>query len=234
MRGDVLHYDETQGFGFIAGADGNRYTFAREDLRHMATVSKGAQVEFQPSGGQAREVFAIQAPLAASSASAPVRAATPQHFGRFATEAASSSTGLWGYFRRGLTENYVNFRSRARRKEYWGFYLFWAISAVALSTVGFGIDGLLGNLDAGLEEPVAGFALPGLFVLATLLPGIAMTVRRIHDLGLSGWFCLLMLLPYVGGLITLVFSLLPSQKHDNKWGPVPAGVRVPPPYVPAA
>lgn len=232
MRGDVLHYDETQGFGFIDGADGNRYTFAREDLRHAATTSKGVTVEFQPSGGQAREVFVIRAESAASPE--PVAAAVPQNFGRFAAEPVSSSTGLWGYFRRGLTASYANFRDRARRKEYWGFYLFWAISVVVLSAIGFGIDGSFGNLDAGLEEPVAGLALPGLFVLATLLPCIAMTVRRIHDLGLSGWFCLLILLPYVGGLITLVFSLLPSQKHENKWGPVPAGVTVPPPYVPAA
>lgn len=232
MRGNVLHYDETQGFGFIAGADGNRYTFAREDLRRTTTTATGAEVEFQPSGGQARDVLAIQGQPVASPA--PAQAAVPQHFGRFAAVATSPSTGLWGYFQRGLTENYANFRGRARRKEYWGFYLFWAIAAVALSAIGFAIDGSLGNLDAGLEEPVAGLALPGLFVLATLLPALAMTVRRIHDLGLSGWFCLLMLLPYAGGLITLVFSLLPSQKHENKWGPVPAGIMVPPPYLPAA
>lgn len=232
MRGNVLHYDETQGFGFIAGADGNRYTFAREDLRRTTTTATGAEVEFQPSGGQARDVFAIQGQPVASPA--PAQAAVPQHFGRFAAGATSPSTGLWGYFQRGLTENYANFRGRARRKEYWGFYLFWAIAAVALSAIGFAIDGSLGNLDAGLEEPVAGLALPGLFVLATLVPALAMTVRRVHDLGLSGWFCLLMLLPYVGGLITLVFSLLPSQKHENIWGPVPAGIMVPPPYLPAA
>lgn len=230
MRGDVLHYDEAQGFGFIDGADGNRYTFAREDLRHAVTASKGVPVEFQPSGGQAREVFVIRAASATASPE-PVAATVPQHFGRFALEPISSSTGLWSYFRRALTESYANFRGRARRKEYWGFYLFWAISVVVLSTVGFAIDGSLG---AGLEEPIAGLALPGLFVLAALLSCIAMTVRRIHDLGLSGWFCLLILLPYVGGLSLLVFSLLPSQKSDNRWGPVPAGVKVPAPHVPAA
>jgi len=67
-------------------------------------------------------------------------------------------------------------------------------------------------------------------VLATIVPSIAITVRRQHDIGLSGWFYLLILLPYLGGMIIFVFSLIPSQKHENKWGPVPAGVRLPAPY----
>jgi uncharacterized membrane protein YhaH (DUF805 family)/cold shock CspA family protein len=247
MRGEVLHYDETQGFGFLAGSDGNRYGFAREDLRGTAVPGKGTEIEFQPSGSQARDVFAIHAPVGVQQATAtPAPATSVPQFGRRGSDQDVSqfsgavaaegpaSTGLWSYFWRAITANYVNFRARARRKEYWGYYLFWAISAVALTVIGFGIDGALGRLDAGMEEPIAGFALPGLFVLATLLPSIAVTIRRIHDLGLSGWFYLLILLPYVGGLIIFVFTLIPSQKHENRWGPVPAGVNIPAPYVPAA
>lgn len=246
MRGEVLHYDQAQGFGFVAGADGNRYTFAREDLRGTATPGKGSQVEFQASGSQARDVFAIHAQVGVvqTAAAAPAAATSVPQFGRrgsdqeapasMAATTAPASIGLWSYFWRSLTTNYASFGARARRKEYWGYYLFWVISAIALSAIGFGIDGTLGNLDAGMEEPIAGFALPGLFVLATLLPSIAVTVRRIHDLGLSGWFYLLIVLPYVGSLIIFVFALIPSQKHENKWGPVPPGVRIPPPFVPAA
>ena len=225
MRGEVLYYDETQGFGFISGADGNRYAFAREDLRRDMQISKGAEVDFQPSGGQARNVFAIR-----SQATAPAAAPPPQLFGRAAVSRVVEKTSLWSYFWCGLTARYANFRGRARRKEYWGFYLFWAISLVLLMVAGFGIDGALGNLEAGQEQPVAAIVLPGLLLLAGVVPGIAVTVRRIHDLGLSGWFYLLILLPYVGGLIILVFSLMPSQKQENKWGPVPAGVKVPPPH----
>ncbi|MDH4987164.1 DUF805 domain-containing protein [Aminobacter anthyllidis] len=192
-------------------------------------------------------MFAIHAQVGVPQAAATPAAATsvPQ-FGRRGSDQDVSqfsgavaagdvaSTGLWSYFWCAITINYASFRARARRKEYWGYYLFWAISVVALTAIGFGIDGALGRLDAGMEEPIAGFALPGLFVLGTLLPSIAVTIRRIHDLGLSGWFYLLILLPYVGGLIIFVFTLIPSQKHENRWGPVPAGVRIPPPYVPAA
>lgn len=230
MRGEVLHYDETQGFGFIAGVDGNRYAFAREDLKRVVPMGKGTQVEFQPNAGYARGIFPVRPQLDGDGA-APAATTSPQPFGQPAFAATAQSTGLWSYFRRAITTNYVNFHGRARRKEYWGFYLFWLIAVVALSALGFAVDGAVGNLET--ELPVVTFALPVLFVLATFLPAVAMTVRRIHDIGLSGWFYLLILVPSVGGLVIFVFSLIPSQARDNKWGPVPAGVNVPPPYVPA-
>ncbi|MEO5324689.1 DUF805 domain-containing protein [Mesorhizobium sp. CC13] len=253
MRGEVLHYNQAEGFGFITGADGNRYAFAREDMRQAATMGKGTQVEFTPSGGQARDVFAIHAPIERPAAPIPQAGRSVPRFGRSgATDSMSpltgyapaptpsyasdsgASTGLWSYFRQAITTHYVNFRGRARRKEYWGYVLFWLIAVTALAIAGFAVDAATGNLDAGMGEPVIGFALPGLFVVATLLPGLAVTIRRIHDLGLSGWFYLLILLPYVGGLIIFVFTLIPSQKHENRWGPVPAGVRIPTPYAPTA
>lgn len=232
MRGEVLHYDESQGFGFITAADGNRYTFSREDLRREVPISKGVQIEFQPSGSQARDIFSIRAQMgsvptagipAPDASSTPAQA--PRHFGRAAVSEQSGNTGLWSYFWRGLTENYVNFRGRARRKEYWGFYLFWLIACVAIAAICLMIDGGMDNLD-GYETPTATLVGVGLFGLATFLPGLAMIVRRQHDIGLSGWFYLLILIPYIGSLIIFVFSLIPSQKHENKWGPIPAGVRI--------
>ncbi|RUW18093.1 DUF805 domain-containing protein, partial [Mesorhizobium sp. M4B.F.Ca.ET.013.02.1.1] len=60
MRGEILHYDEDQGFGFLTGADGNRYSFAREDMRRETSLTKGAVVEFQPDRGQARNVYSVR------------------------------------------------------------------------------------------------------------------------------------------------------------------------------
>jgi uncharacterized membrane protein YhaH (DUF805 family)/cold shock CspA family protein len=238
MRGEVLHYDEAQGFGFITGADGNRYTFRREDLRRAFPLSKGTQIEFRESGGQARDIFSVgsETPATASkvaTAMAPATAAAPhrQHFGRFAVSDPPVSTGLWSYFWEGITRNYVNFRGRARRKEYWGYALFFLLGLIALSLAGVGVDFALGNMDPGDETPVATVSISLLLVLACILPTIAMCVRRQHDIGLSGWFFLLILVPYMGNLIMFVFSLIPSQKHENKWGPVPVGVRIPAPYV---
>ena len=233
MRGEVLHYDESQGFGFIQGADGNRYAFTRETLRRTFPVAKGMQVEFREGGGYARDVLAIRGATEPARSPAPAAAPTNRpHYGRHASLDAAPSTGLWTYFKRGLTVNYASFRGRARRKEYWGYFLFWLVALFAVIAAGLAIDAAMMNLDSG--APSVTIRLTGFFVLATLVPGIAMTVRRQHDIGLSGWFFLLIFVPYVGNLIIFVFSLIPSQKHDNRWGPVPAGVTVPPPFIPGA
>ncbi|RUU33009.1 DUF805 domain-containing protein [Mesorhizobium sp. M6A.T.Ce.TU.002.03.1.1] len=229
MRGEVLHYDETQGFGFITGADGNRYSFARENLRRETSVAKGALVEFQPGGGHARDVFSINAQTAAAgapaAAAAPSRtgnapeAPKPQHFGRFAEN--GPATGLWSYFWRGLTENYFNFAGRARRKEYWGYFLFWTIALTVVVGIGLFIDDAMGNID---DLPAVTVGLCGAFVLATIPPWIGLNVRRLHDIGLTGWLFLAVLIPTIGWLIILVFALIPTQARENQWGPVPAGV----------
>jgi len=236
VRGEVLHYDVAQGFGFITAVDGSRYTFSREDLRRDAPMSKGMAVEFQPAGSHARNVLSIRAqfgipsvmpsdPAAsprASAASAPMA----QQFGRAAASGSAGNASLWGYFWRGVTSNYVNFRDRARRAEYWSFYLVYLLVGATLVGTGVALDLAAGNLDEPDGAPYAALSLFSLYFLATFIPNLAINVRRIHDIGLSGWFYLLILLPYVGGLIIFVFSLIPSQKHENKWGAIPAGVRV--------
>ena len=240
MRGEVLHYDEAQGFGFIAGADSNRYTFRREDLRRPISLSRGAAVELSESGVQARDVFSPAtdaAPgLSPAAGELPVPAygtapapSANRHFGRNAVGDDASgqdqaSTGLWGYFWAGITTNYANFRTRARRKEYWGYVLFLFLAFILLFAGGVAIDFALGNLEFGDEVPFATIGISGIVILASVIPSIAMAVRRQHDIGLSGWFFLLIFVPYVGNLIMLVFALIPSQRHENRWGPVPAGV----------
>ncbi|MBL8577497.1 MAG: DUF805 domain-containing protein [Mesorhizobium sp.] len=257
MRGEVLHYDEAQGFGFITGQDGNRYTFRREDMRRVFPAARGTAVEFRENGTQARDVFqAGSADVGAApeprvrSSSVPSVAVTPaatvatpsvapQHFGRNAVDddapvlQATPSMGLWAYFWNSMTTDYATFRGRARRKEYWAFVLFWTLALIVLSFVGLMIDALLGNFDPYGNGPVAILVVAGLAVAVGFLPGIAVTVRRFHDVGMSGWFYLLFVvlsLFTIGSLIIFVVTLIPSQKRDNKWGPVPEGVTIPPPY----
>ncbi|RST85058.1 DUF805 domain-containing protein, partial [Aquibium carbonis] len=140
---------------------------------------------------------------------------------RQAAEAADALS-LFGYFKACVTGGYARFRGRARRKEYWGFVLFFLVTMTVLALVALFIDAALGNLDR--DEPITLAILPGLFGLAMVLPSVAVTVRRIHDIGLSGWFVLLGLIPTIGSLIILVFALVPSQKNPNRWGEVPPGV----------
>ncbi len=220
MRGEVLHYDDEQGFGFINGADGKRYAFERSDLRRLIPISKGTQVEFQADAANAREIFVVRGAVAS--------AAAASQFGREAVVAAPEDTGLWSYFIRTLTTNYANFRGRARRKEYWGFFLFWMISFLVIVGVAAYLDVQAGNFDFdyGGDAPYLTIAAVVIIVLFGFIPTLALTVRRQHDIGLSGWFYLLILVPYIGGMIIFVFTLIPSQKHDNKWGPVPYGVSI--------
>ncbi|TIM29380.1 MAG: DUF805 domain-containing protein, partial [Mesorhizobium sp.] len=121
MRGAVYHYDQDQGFGYINGADGKRYIVGHEDLSPGVALVRGAPVEFQPDDGTARAVIAGR-PSAAKSRNLIPRGVEP----------AQSTTGLWTYFWRAFKVRHVSFTGRARRKEFWGFFLFTLIVFFAL------------------------------------------------------------------------------------------------------
>ena len=114
-----------------------------------------------------------------------------------------------------MRDNYANFNGRARRKEYWMFTLFFLLFALLAGFV-------IGILSA-VGETVAMIAiiLAVVWYLAHLVPSLAVTVRRLHDTGKSGWFYLLALIPYIGGLIIFIFTVIEGDKGDNKYGPDP-------------
>lgn len=115
-----------------------------------------------------------------------------------------------------VLKKYVVFRGRARRREYWYFFLFNIVISIAL---GF-IDGVTGMLD-----PTTGIGtLGGIYSLAVFLPSIAVAVRRLHDIGRTGWWLLIILIPILGALTLLVFSLFDSQEDDNEYGENPKAV----------
>jgi uncharacterized membrane protein YhaH (DUF805 family) len=131
---------------------------------------------------------------------------------------------LFSYFKRALTQKYVDFQGRARRKEYWGYQLFSFLAICALLIIGFVLDVTVGGLSMDVEDdsvPVIATALLILYVLATFLPALAITIRRMHDIGVSGWVYLVAFIPYIGGLVIFVMSLIPSQIGTNTYGPSP-------------
>ncbi len=107
---------------------------------------------------------------------------------------------------------YVGFRGRARRSEYWYFFLF----TLLLGLVTGSIDGLLGLADDFGNGPVGGLA-----SLAVLLPSLAVGARRLHDTGRSGWWLLIGLVPLVGAIILIVFFCQDSAPGANEHGPSP-------------
>ena len=113
----------------------------------------------------------------------------------------------------GVLQKYVVFSGRATRSEYWLFVLANLIVAIALGI----IAGIGAETTPILVLPLV------LYGLGTFLPSLAVTVRRFHDGGYSGWMILLGLIPAIGGIIVLIFMILPSERGDNKHGPDPRG-----------
>ena len=112
-----------------------------------------------------------------------------------------------------VLKKYAVFDGRARRKEYWFFYLFYFIFMIGLMI----IDGVTGSLseDAGLG------LLSGIFVLAMIIPGIAVGIRRLHDTDRSGWWLLISLVPLIGGIWLIVLLVLDGTAGSNQYGPDP-------------
>jgi len=112
-----------------------------------------------------------------------------------------------------VLKKYAVFSGRARRKEYWFFALFNAIFVFALTVI---------DISAGLYDVFAEIGLlSGLYSLAVLLPSIAVSVRRLHDIGRTGWWLLIVFVPIIGIIVLLVFAVLDSTPGDNRYGPNP-------------
>ncbi len=117
---------------------------------------------------------------------------------------------------------YFKFSGRASRSEYWWFFLFEIL--VGGAAMGFDIWTIMSAVNAAGGDPDAMLSI-GIFdymtfyyFLITFFPRMCVTVRRLHDVGLSGFFYLFYFVPVVGGLVVFVLTLLPSEASDNNHG----------------
>jgi uncharacterized membrane protein YhaH (DUF805 family) len=108
----------------------------------------------------------------------------------------------------GVLKNYATFSGRARRKEFWMFAL-----------INFVIMVILSALDMALGIGL----LSGLYALGVLLPSLAVGARRLHDIGKTGWWQLIGLVPLIGLLVLIIFFVMDSNPGDNQYGPNPKG-----------
>lgn len=117
------------------------------------------------------------------------------------------------WYKKVVLENYANFSGRARRSEYW-YYTLMNLIFVIIAMI---LDKVLGiNFDPLPYGPIY-----ALYALAVLVPGLAVAVRRLHDVGKSGWFMLIALVPLIGGIWLLVLFCTDSEAGDNQYGPNP-------------
>jgi len=101
----------------------------------------------------------------------------------------------------GPLRRYAEFHGRSSRKEYWLF--------------------LLGQVIFGLIAALVAIELYGVFLLATIIPSLAVYVRRLHDTNRSGWWVLIGLIPLVGNIVLFIFLVTRGTSGDNDYGPDP-------------
>ena len=106
-----------------------------------------------------------------------------------------------------VIKNTFNYKGRARRKEYW----YYILVASIIILIGFTLDGILDTPDT--LSGLAGFIL--------FFPSLAVTIRRLHDIGKSGWWYLISAIPFIGSLILLFWHCQETSPETNQWG-VPA------------
>jgi uncharacterized membrane protein YhaH (DUF805 family) len=120
-----------------------------------------------------------------------------------------------------VLKNYAVFTGRASRTEYWMFVLF----NIIFCTIAIVIDHLLGttfnidSLNGAVNFPYGYFYL--VYVLAVLIPGLAVFVRRLHDIGKTGWYFLVAIIPIVGAIWLLILLVTDSNPGANKYGTNP-------------
>lgn len=108
-----------------------------------------------------------------------------------------------------LSTNYCNFSGRSSRSEYWYFVLFNMLISFVINILTF----------ATMSDAM--LILGGIISLVLLLPGLGLAVRRLHDVGKSGWWLLIGLIPLIGAILLLVWFCTDSEPYTNRYGEVP-------------
>ena len=114
--------------------------------------------------------------------------------------------------------HYSKFTGRSRRSEYWWIQLFLVLTNLAVAAIDLAL------MDGDVDRFIAngGGGIVGLiWILVTIVPALAVLVRRLHDTGKTGWWALIGFVPLVGGIVLLVFTVLDSDAGENKFGVSP-------------
>ncbi|SMC35340.1 DUF805 domain-containing protein [Moheibacter sediminis] len=127
------------------------------------------------------------------------------------------------WYKKVVFENYANFRGRARRSEYWYFALCNGIISMVFYIPLLVTGGFSDNSEPGIIFWLC-YGLLMVYGLATFVPTLAVTVRRLHDIGKSGWYYFVGFIPLVGPIILLVWFFTEGEGHTNQWGSDPKDI----------
>jgi uncharacterized membrane protein YhaH (DUF805 family) len=137
-------------------------------------------------------------------------------------EKNESEYNMIDWFKKVVFKNYANFEGRARRSEYWYFTLISVILVLLYFAIGIIFVGFI-EIEA-LAPIITGLAI--LTYLGLLIPSLAVAVRRLHDVGKSGWMILISLIPIVGAIWLLVLMVTDSNPGENEYGANPKELAV--------
>lgn len=121
---------------------------------------------------------------------------------------------------------YADFSGRSRRKEYWMFALFNMLISTSIGVLALAlfVAGLSETAMLSILYPVIGLA--SLYGLFAFIPGLAVTIRRLHDTDRSGWWLLAGFIPLIGAFLLLVFYITEGTRGPNRFGPDPVTDRI--------
>lgn len=223
MRGVVLEFDRLTQLGLISGDDGRRYRFVGSQVQREDRVQPGECVDFEAHGDSARQIYRLTASFSPesrilarreSSGHGPAQEASsvggPVAWSRADEEAVElawrQEQGLWEWYVQAISLQ-LPIEGRGRRREYWGFCFFNFIVMLPLA--------LFAIVVAERTNLYAAWIPFGIYVLVASVAGVIVYVRRLHDIGLTGWFIVFAAIP----IFVFVTCVIPSQAHDNRWGP---------------
>ncbi|MGA8882733.1 MAG: DUF805 domain-containing protein [Acinetobacter sp.] len=199
MKGTLLDFNIQLNEGAISGEDGKRYSFFGSEWKEQVAPARGQQVDFVVNELNQATAIYLTSYVQQSNSSQFITPGNDQI-------QAEENYGFLDWSMKCL-KNYVNFSGRARRKEYWYFYLFQIVLGLAIGIV-LGIGGIS---DESMD------VVSGLLSLAFLLPTLAVGARRLHDVNRSGWW-MLIAFTIIGLIPLFIWSVSETKPESNKWG----------------
>lgn len=205
MKGKILDFSIQTSSGIITGEDNKRYQFSSSEWKEQTIPQRGIEVDFDHTeDGKAIGIYlALDSHLVNQSVTPQPAKSLAQH--QPVKQHSSSQVKTeeqynpWDWYKK-CFKNYINFDGRARRKEFWFFQMIACIAVIAIGMV---------------FPPTA-----GIFLLIIVLPSIAVSIRRLHDTGRSGWWYLLTLTG-IGYIPLIIWWATDSEPQINAFGSSP-------------
>lgn len=216
MKGKILDFSIQTNTGIISAEDGKRYSFVGTEWKEQAVPVRGNSVDFELNEqGQATGVYLemtttpVKAGVSAQGNTLNLSPAAQENLDKAKQAFSKWEQGEDNYRQAIMTcfKKYIVFSGRARRSEFWYFQLFCFIAMLVFTYWGTKSE-LMDTLGI-------------IFFFATLLPILAVTVRRLHDLGRSGWLILVALIPFIGVFVVLFWATQEGNPDHNQYGPSP-------------